>query len=283
MDVSQDVSPAKPSKLEDIELQLLLDGIFQYYGFDFRNYARASLKRRIRRVLESEGLTQISALQNLVLHDPEAMRRMLLSITVNVTSMFRDPSFFLAFRQQVIPLLYTYPYIRLWHAGCSEGQEVYAMAILLQEAGLYDRCRIYATDSNELVLQRAKTGIYPLGLMQQYTQFYLQSGGQRSFSEYYTSAYESAIFRASLRENIVFSQHNLATDHSFNEFNIILCRNVLIYFDALLQRRAHQLFHESLCRLGILALGRQESLRLSPYEADYEALVKPEKIFRRLI
>jgi chemotaxis protein methyltransferase CheR len=283
MDVSQDVSPAKPSKLEDIELQLLLDGIFQYYGFDFRNYARASLKRRIRRVLESEGLIQISALQNLVLHDPEAMRRMLLSITVNVTSMFRDPSFFLAFRQQVIPLLHTYPYIRLWHAGCSEGQEVYAMAILLQEAGLYDRCRIYATDSNELVLQRAKTGIYPLGLMQQYTQFYLQSGGQRSFSEYYTSAYESAIFRASLRENIVFSQHNLATDHSFNEFNIILCRNVLIYFDAVLQRRVHQLFHESLCRLGILALGRQESLRLSPYEADYEALVKPEKIFRRLI
>jgi len=278
-----DVSLARPSKLEDIELQLLLDGIFQYYGFDFRNYARASLKRRIRRVLESEGLTQISALQNLVLHDPEAMRRMLLSITVNVTSMFRDPSFFLAFRQQVIPLLHTYPYIRLWHAGCSEGQEVYAMAILLQEAGLYDRCRIYATDSNELVLQRAKAGIYPLGLMQQYTQFYLQSGGQRSFSEYYTSAYESAIFRASLRENIVFSQHNLATDHSFNEFNIILCRNVLIYFDAVLQRRVHQLFHESLCRLGILALGRQESLRLSPYEADYEALVKPEKIFRRLI
>jgi len=283
MDVSQDVSPAKPSKLEDIELQLLLDGIFQYYGFDFRNYARASLKRRIRRVLESEGLIQISALQTLVLHDPEAMRRMLLSITVNVTSMFRDPSFFLAFRQQVMPLLHTYPYIRLWHAGCSEGQEVYAMAILLQEAGLYDRCRIYATDSNELVLQRAETGIYPLGLMQQYTQFYLQSGGRRSFSEYYTAAYESAIFRASLRENIVFSQHNLATDHSFNEFNIIICRNVLIYFDAVLQRRVHQLFHESLCRLGILALGRQESLRLSPYEADYEALVKPEKIFRRLI
>jgi chemotaxis protein methyltransferase CheR len=278
-----DVSQLELTRLEEIELQLLLDGIFKYYGFDLRNYARASLKRRIRRVLASEGLTQISALQTLVLHDPEAMRRMLLSITVNVTSMFRDPSFFLAFRQQVMPLLHTYPYIRLWHAGCSEGQEVYAMAILLQEAGLYDRCRIYATDSNELVLQRAETGIYPLGLMQQYTQFYLQSGGQRSFSEYYTAAYESAIFRASLRENIIFSQHNLATDHSFNEFNIIICRNVLIYFDAILQRRVHQLFHESLCRLGILALGRQESLRLSPYEADYEALVKPEKIFRRLV
>lgn len=276
------IKPRVQPNLEEIELELLLEGLYQYYGFDFRNYARASLKRRIRKVLEAEGLTQISALQNLVLHDSAAMKRMLLGLTVNVTSMFRDPSFFLAFRQQVVPLLSTYPYIRIWHAGCSEGQEVYAMAILLQEAGLYSRCRIYATDSNERVLQRAKTGIYSLGLMQQYTQLYLQSGGQRSFSEYYTAAYDSAIFRASLRDHILFSQHDLATDGSFNEFNIILCRNVLIYFDAVLQQRVHRLFHESLCRLGILALGRQESLRLSPYEADYEALVKPEKIFRRL-
>lgn len=272
---------SKPN-LEDIELQLLLEGVYQYYGFDLRNYARSSLKRRVRKVLETEGLSQISALQNLVLHDPEAMRRMLLEITVNVTSMFRDPSFFLAFRQQVVPLLYSYPYIRLWHAGCSEGQEVYAMAILLQEAGLYNRCRIYATDSNERVLEAARAGIYPLRFMQQYTQLYLQSGGQRSFSEYYTAAYDSAIFRASLRENILFSQHNLATDRSFNEFNIIICRNVLIYFDPILQQHVHRLFHESLCRLGVLALGRQESLRLSPYEPDYEPLVKREKIFRRL-
>ncbi len=280
--MSQTAMERKTVNLEEIELELLLEGIYQYYGYDFRNYARASLKRRIRKVLEGEGLSQISALQNLVLHDSAAIQRMLLGITVNVTSMFRDPSFFLAFRQQVVPLLSTYPYIRLWHAGCSEGQEVYAMAILLQEAGLYDRCRIYATDRNERVLQRAKAGIYPLGLMQQYTQLYLQSGGQHSFSNYYTAAYDSAIFRASLRENILFSQHDLATDGSFNEFNIILCRNVLIYFDPVLQQRVHRLFHESLCRFGILALGRQESLRLSPYAPDYEALVKSEKIFRRL-
>ncbi len=280
--MSQTAMERKTVNLEEIELELLLEGIYQYYGYDFRNYARASLKRRIRKVLEGEGLSQISALQNLVLHDSAAIQRMLLGITVNVTSMFRDPSFFLAFRQQVVPLLSTYPYIRLWHAGCSEGQEVYAMAILLQEAGLYDRCRIYATDRNERVLQHAKAGIYPLGLMQQYTQLYLQSGGQHSFSNYYTAAYDSAIFRASLRENILFSQHDLATDGSFNEFNIILCRNVLIYFDPVLQQRVHRLFHESLCRFGILALGRQESLRLSPYAPDYEALVKSEKIFRRL-
>jgi chemotaxis protein methyltransferase CheR len=269
-------------KLEDIELQLLLEGLYQYYGFDFRNYAWASLKRRVHKILEDEALTHISALQEQVLHDPECLKRFLLGITVNVTSMFRDPTFFFAFRQRVAPLLHTYPYIRIWHAGCSEGQEVYSMAILLQEEGLYDRCRIYATDTNETALHRAKQGIYPLKLMQHYTQLYLQSGGKRSFSEYYTAAYDSAIFRASLQDNVVFSQHNLATDHSFNEFNIILCRNVLIYFNPLLQERVHQLFHESLGRFGILALGRQESLRLSPYAQDYELIEKSEKIYRRL-
>lgn len=275
------MSVSQPN-LEDIELQLLLEGIYQYYGFDFRNYAVSSLKRRIRKILHAEELATISELQARILHDPDCLKRFLLGITVNVTSMFRDPSFFLAFRQKVIPLLRTYPYIRIWHAGCSEGQEVYSMAILLQEEGLYNRCRIYATDANEIVLQKAKSGIYPLGLMQQYTQLYLQAGGKQSFSEYYTAAYDSAIFRTTLRENIVFSQHNLATDRSFNEFNIILCRNVLIYFDLVLQQRVHQLFHESLCTFGILALGRQESLRLSPFANRYEALDKREKIYRRL-
>lgn len=272
---------AKPN-LEDIEIQLLLEGLYRYYGFDFRNYAMSSLKRRIRKILEMEELPSISALQARILHEPDSLQRFLLGVTVNVTSMFRDPSFFLAFRQRVVPLLRTYPYLRIWHAGCSEGQEVYSMAILLQEEGLYNRSRIYATDTNELVLQQAKNGIYPLGLMQQYTQLYLEAGGQRSFSEYYTAAYDSAIFRASLKENIVFSQHNLATDRSFNEFNIILCRNVLIYFDPTLQKRVHQLFYDSLCRFGILALGRQESLRLSSHEQSYEPLDKSEKIYRRL-
>ena len=170
------MSTLNPS-LEEIEIQLLLEGIYQYYGFDFRNYAQSSIKRRIHKILDLEELDSISALQDRILHDPESMKRFLLGVTVNVTSMFRDPSFFLAFRQRVVPLLKTYPYVRIWHAGCSEGQEVYSMAILLQEEGIYDRCRIYATDTNELVLKRAKSGIYPLGLMQEYTQLYMQAGG----------------------------------------------------------------------------------------------------------
>lgn len=270
------------SKLEEIEIHLLLEGVYQYYGFDFRNYALSSLRRRIRNLLHTEELTSISALQDRVLHDRASLERFLLGLTVNVTAMFRDPGFFVAFRQQVVPLLRTYPFIRIWHAGCSTGQEVYSMAILLQEEGLYHRCRIYATDTNEQVLQKAKQGIYPLELMQEYTHLYLKAGGKRSFSEYYTAAYENAMFRASLRENVIFSQHNLATDRSFNEFNVILCRNVLIYFDQTLQARVHQLFHDSLCTFGILGLGRQESLKLTPYEKHYEELVRNEKLYRRV-
>lgn len=271
----------KPS-LEDIEIQLLLEGVYRYYGFDFRHYAPSSLKRRIRRILQNENLPTISALQDQVLHSPDCLQRLLLGLTVNVTSMFRDPSFFLAFRQQVVPLLRTYPYIRIWHAGCSTGQEVYSMAILLQEEDLYHRCRIYATDTNELVLQQAKNGIYPIDLLQEYTQLYIKAGGKRAFSEYYTAAYGNAIFRSSLKENIVFSQHNLATDGSFNEFNVIICRNVMIYFDRILQKRVHQLFYESLCKFGILGLGKQESLRLSAYEQYYEEIQRGEKLYRRL-
>lgn len=273
---------ALTSSLEEIEIQLLLEGIYQYYGFDFRCYARSSLRRRIRKILDAENLVHISALQDRILHDPECFKRFLLSITVNVTSMFRDPSFFLAFRQKVVPLLRTYPYVRIWHAGCSEGQEVYSMAILLQEEGLYDRCRIYATDTNEAALKRAQQAIYSLESIQQYTQLYQQAGGKRSFSEYYTAAYGNAILRSSLKDNIVFSQHNLATDRSFNEFHVIVCRNVLIYFNPALQVQVHQLFHDSLCIFGILALGKQESLRLSPFQQNYEPIVNQEKIYRRL-
>src|SRR4028119_549582 len=207
-------------ELETIEIKLLLEGIFRYYGFDFRNYALASLKRRIWNTIRSEQLTTVSALQDKLLHNPAYLDRFLLDVSVNVTAMFRDPSFYLSFRNKVVPMLRTYPYIRIWHAGCSTGQEVYSMAILLQEEGLYHRCRIYATDTNEAVLKQAKNGIYPLELMQEYTQLYLKAGGTRSFSEYYTAAYGSAMLRSNLRENIVFSQHNLATDGSFNEFNV---------------------------------------------------------------
>ncbi|MBD2499459.1 CheR family methyltransferase [Anabaena azotica] len=272
---------SKPN-LEEIEIKLLLEGVYQYYGYDFRNYAVSSLKRRIHNFMRLEGLENISALQEKLLHDRTCLERFLLSLTVNVTSMFRDPSFYLAFRKQVVPLLRTYPFIRIWHAGCSTGEEVYSMAILLQEENLYHRCRIYATDTNEKVLQNAKSGIFPLKMMQEYTQLYLRAGGKQSFSEYYTAAYDHAIFRASLRENVIFAQHNLATDSSFNEFNVIFCRNVLIYFNQVLQKRVHTLFHNSLCSFGILGLGKQESLRFTSYEQYYEEIAKGEKLYRRL-
>jgi chemotaxis protein methyltransferase CheR len=196
--------------------------------------------------------------------------------------MFRDPSFYLAFRSVAVPLLRTYPFIRIWHAGCSTGEEVYSMAILLQEEGLYDRCRIYATDINEAVLKQAKAGIFPLERMQDYTQKYQQAGGNRSFSEYYTSGYEHAIFSSSLKQNIVFSQHNLVGDGPFNQFNVILCRNVLIYFNKILQQRVQSLFYTSLIRFGILGLGCQETLMLTSYHQRYKELVSAEKLYRKI-
>ena len=271
----------KPS-LEDIEIKLLLEGIYQHYGYDYRNYALSSLKRRIKNFMQLEGLSNISALQERLLHEPICIARFLQSVTVNVTSMFRDPGFYLAFRNQVIPLLRTYPFIRIWHAGCSTGEEVYSMAILLQEEELYHRCRIYATDTNEQVLHSAKNGIFPLKRMQEYTQLYLKTGGKRCFSEYYTAAYDNAVFRASLRDNVIFAQHNLATDSSFNEFNVILCRNVLIYFNQVLQKQVHELFYNSLCTFGILGLGRQESLKFTSYEQYYAEIAQGEKLYRRL-
>lgn len=272
----------KKDELEAIEIQLLLEALFRYYGFDFRDYALASLKRRIWNSVRAERLASVSGLQEKVLHDPACLERFILGLAVHVTAMFRNPSFYLAFRQNVVPLLRTYPFIRIWHAGCSTGEEVYSMAILLHEEGLYHRCRIYATDMSEAVLKKAKTGIYSLDQMQDYTQNYLQAGGKRSFSEYYTAAYDSAIFRSSLKENVIFSPHNLATDGSFNEFNVILCRNVLIYFNQSLQERVHKLLYESLIRFGILGLGRQESLKFTPHEQHYEALEKREKLYRRI-
>lgn len=276
------MSPKHPNELEDIEIKLLLEGIYLYYGFDFRNYAMASLKRRIWNIIHAENLHTVSGLQEKVLHDPACMERFLLGLSVNVTSMFRDPSFYIAFRNKAIPLLRTYPFIRIWHAGCSTGEEVYSIAILMFEEGLYHRCRIYATDMNEAVLRQAKAGVFPLDLMQEYTQLYLQAGGKTAFSEYYTAAYDGAIIRSFLRENIVFSPHNLVTDASFNEFNVILCRNVLIYFNRTLQERVHSLLYESLRMFGILGLGKHETLRTTAYENYYEDLDNQEKIYRRI-
>lgn len=279
--------PAAPESyspdLEKVEVELLLEGIFRHYGFDFRSYAYASLRRRLWKRIRAEKLDTVSGLQEQVLHDRDAMERLLLDLSVNVTSMFRDPNFYRAFRTKVVPLLRTYPFIRIWHAGCSTGEEVYSMAILLREEGLYERARVYATDINEVVLQQARAGIFPLEKMQEYTHNYLRAGGNRSFSEYYTAAYGGALFSPSLRENVVFAQHNLVTDRSFSEFNVILCRNVMIYFDRSLQNRVHALFYESLPTYGILALGSKESLKFSKYEDCYEALDPREKIYRKVL
>jgi chemotaxis protein methyltransferase CheR len=268
--------------LERLEIELLLEGIYRHYGFDFRSYAYASIRRRLWRRIEAEGLTTVSALQDRLLHEPAMMERVLLDLSINVTAMFRDPPFYLAFRQKVVPLLRTYPFIRIWHAGCSTGEEVYSMAILLEEEGLYERARIYATDINEVVVHRARAGIFPLERMQEYTENYIRAGGTRSFSEYYVAKYDGALFSPALQRNVVFSQHNLVTDRSFAEFNVILCRNVLIYFDRDLQMRVHGLFHESLVHLGILCLGSKETLRLSNYEGSYEELSTAEKIYRKV-
>ena len=273
--------PAEVLKTEDLEVHLLIEALYHRYGYDFRNYAQASLKRRIHSFLRTEGLPSISVLQAQILHDRACAQRLLLGLTVNTTAMFRDPSFYVTFRQQVVPLLRTYPFIRIWHAGCSTGQEVYSMAILLQEEGLYHRCRIYATDANEKVLQTARNGIYPYKQMQEYTQLYLKAGGKRTFSEYYTASYGNVILRPSLRERIVFGEHNLVTDGSFNEFNVIICRNVLIYFNQTLQNQVHELFYNSLCKFGILGLGKQETIRFTKYETAYEELIKAEKLYRR--
>ena len=270
------------SELERIEIELLLEGVFRHYGFDFRSYAYASVRRRLWKRIEDEGLNSVSELQARVLHDAEAMERLLLDLSINVTAMFRDPVFYREFRTLVVPLLRTYPFIRIWHAGCSTGEEVYSMAILLEEEGLLERARIYATDINGVVLQQARAGIFPLTRMQEYTENYIKAGGKRSFSEYYTAKYDGAIFSPSLTKNVVFSQHNLVTDRSFAEFNVIFCRNVLIYFDSTLQNRVHTLFYDSLAMFGILALGSKESLRGSEYEPCYERLHPREKLFRKI-
>jgi chemotaxis protein methyltransferase CheR len=268
--------------LERIEIELLLEGIFRHYGFDFRSYAYASIRRRLWKRIEEEGLSSVSALQEKVLHDPAMMEKLLLDLSINVTAMFRDPGFYVTFREHVVPLLRTYPFIRIWHAGCSTGEEVYSMAILLREEGLYDRARIYATDINEVVLQRAKAGIFPLERMQEYTDNYIKAGGKQSFSEYYTAKYGGALFDQSLTKNVVFAQHNLVTDRSFSEFNVILCRNVLIYFDKTLQSKVHSLFYDSLAMFGVLVLGSKETLRFMAHEECYQQIAPPEKIFRKV-
>jgi chemotaxis protein methyltransferase CheR len=270
------------AELEALEIELLLEAIYRRYGFDFREYAPASLRRRLWRRIRFEGLDSVSGLQERVLHDAGTMEKLLLDLSVNVTAMFRDPTFYVALREKVVPLLHTYPFTRIWVAGCSTGEEVFSLAILLAEEGLYERTRIYATDINEVVLEQARNGVFPLDKMQEYTQNYIRAGGNRSFSEYYVARYESALFARSLLDNVVFAQHNLVSDQVFNEFNAILCRNVMIYFDRSLQNRVHELFYDSLDTFGVLALGHKESIRFTPREDSFEELDGQERLYRKV-
>jgi chemotaxis protein methyltransferase CheR len=268
--------------LERIEIQVLLEAIYQHYGFDFRGYAPGSLKRRLWRRAYAEKVETMSALQDRVLHDPAVMERLLLDLSINVTSMFRDPSFFHAMREKVVPHLRTYPFIRIWNAGCSTGEETFSLAILLREEGLYDRARIYATDINDKVLERARAGEFPLEKMRDYTENYIRAGGTESFSSYYSAEGNVARFDSELMRQVVFAQHNLVSDAPFNEFNLIVCRNVMIYFGKALQDRVHGLFYDSLEPFGILALGHKESIKFSRHEDRYEALDAPEKLYRKM-
>ena len=276
------VAPQPGGELERIEIELLLEAIERHYGFDFRGYAVGSLRRRLWRSAAEEGVQSISGLQEKVLHDPQAMERLLSGLSVNVTTMFRDPTFYVAFRECVVPLLRTYPFIRVWNAGCSTGEETYSLAILLEEEGLYDRARIYATDFNSDVLARARAGELPLDRMQEYTQNYQRAGGTGDFSAYYSVEGTVAKLHDRLSEHVVFAQHNLASDRSFNEFNVVLCRNVLIYFGRDLQQRVHRLFYDSLARFGVLGLGQKETLRFTDLEDCYEELDAREKLYRRI-
>lgn len=273
----------KNQELETIEIDLLLEAIFRYYGFDFRNYRRGTIKRRLEHRMMEEKIETISRLQDAVLHDPQIMKSLLKDFSINVTEMFRDPEIFAHFRKMVIPFLKKETNIRIWSAGCSTGEEVYSLAILLHETGLYQRSIIYATDMNEDVLAIASEGKFPLSNMQKYTRNYQKSAGTSEFSEYYFVKQGYAVFHPWLKKNIVFAHHNLAIDHSFNEFHVIFCRNVLIYFNEILKKRVYDLFYESLVNDGFLVLGDKESLVLNETADEMYAKVgNCNNIYRKI-
>lgn len=268
--------------LKDEEVNILLNDLLEQYGYDFTDYSFASVKRRLQRVYTNDRFPSFAEFRYRVRMDSSYLTHLMEQITVNVTEMFRDPGFFQALRKQVLPVLATYPFIRIWHAGCSTGEEVYSMAILLQEMNLLHKSVIYATDINESVLEKARKGIFPLAYMQQYSQNYQQSGGQHDFSQYYAANYEYAKFSERLSEKIVFSAHNLVTDRSFNEFQLIICRNVLIYFNKELQDKVLHLFSDSLEPLGFMALGAKETLRFTTVAPLFKPLAQKEKIWRKI-
>ena len=280
--MAEDRASPRPVDLETLEVDLLTEAIYQAYGFDFRRYSRASLRRRLRRRMEAEVLATVSALQDRVLHDRACMSRLFADLSVHVSSMFRDPGFYQALRARVVPVLRTYPFVRIWNAGCAGGEETYSIAILLREMGLYDRARIYATDLNPAILHQARSGTFPIAKMQEYTSNYILAGGTRSFSEYYVADAGRVVFQPSLADNIVFAEHNLVTDRSFNEFHVIVCRNVMIYFDRTLQDRVHELFYKSLITFGVLGLGSKESLAATDYRSCYEPIDDTVRLYRKV-
>lgn len=276
------MSAAQPQgNVADIEIRLLVEAVFLRYGHDFRDYAQASLRRRVLQAQQRMGAASISALQEQVLHDADAFARLLQYLTVPVSEMFRDPPYFLALRRHVVPVLRTYPSLKVWVAGCSTGEEPYSLAILLREEGLLERTILYATDINHASLEKARQGIFALEAMQNFTRNYQRAGGTASFSDYYTAAYGGALFDKTLRESITFADHSLATDAVFSETHFVSCRNVLIYFNRALQDRALGLFHESLTHRGFLGLGSKETLEFSAYAGQFEAVGRRERIYRK--
>jgi len=266
---------------QNIELDLLLQAVNMKYGYDFRNYSKAHLKRRILQRLKLSGLNTISELQNKVLWDKEFYRIFLQDLSINVTEMFRDPDFYLSLRKKVISDLKTYAHIKVWHAGCSSGEEVYSLAIILKEEDLLQRTQIYATDINKSVLETARNGIYSNKEIELYSRNYLDSGGKGQLSDYYTSKYGSVLFDKSLSKNIVFADHNLVTDGVFAEVNLVFCRNVLIYFDKFLQNKVLKLFSDSLSKRGFLCLGTKESLKFTSMEDGFTVIDKKMKIYKK--
>lgn len=268
--------------INEIELDELLRLVNTAYGYDFTNYSRASMHRRITRFIDDAGFTSVDELLVNLQTNKSVFEFFLQRITVNVTEMFRDPQFYKMIREKVLPIIASYPTIKIWHAGCSSGEEVFSMAVLLHEAGLLKRAKIYATDINPNNIEKAKKGILPLEVMKEYVGNYLNAGGESDFASYYTAMYDNAIIRKDLRENIIFSQHNLVTDQVFNEFQLILCRNVMIYFNRQLQNKVINLFYNSLSTFGFLALGIKESLLFSDIKNKFEVVSNHEKIFKRI-
>ena len=267
-------------ELEALEVKLLLQAVYEQYGYDFRNYALASITRRLRQHASKAGVETIADLIPAVLHDPLALQPLILDLSLTVTEMFRDPSFYTALRERVMPFLRTYPFINVWHAGCATGEEVYSLAIVLVEEGLYERCRIYATDFNDEALLTARNRIYPLDKMREYTTNYQQTGGKRPFSDYYHAQFGAAVLDSALQRNVTFASHNLVTDAAFAEMHLILCRNVLIYFDRTLQARVLTLLRDSLCHGGFLGLGNKETLQFSAVRDDFREVVANERIYQ---